>query len=190
MVTAALKLKDTYSLEGKLWQTKPEIPLCWQRSVQHKQWFFPVVTYRYESWDHKEGWVPKNRCFQLVVLEKTLESPLDSKEIKLGDPKGNQPWIFIGRTDAKAAAPILWSPDAKSQLIRKDPGARKDWGQEEKGAIEGEIVGCIITSVYMSLSKLWEIVKDKEAWHAAFHGITKSQTWLINLKTTIIFLNK
>ena len=77
----------------------------------------------------------------IVVLEKTLESPLDSKEIKPVNPKGNQPWIFIGRTDAEAEAPILWSPDVKSQPIGKDPDAGKDWGQEEKGVIEDEMVG-------------------------------------------------
>ena len=75
---------------------------------------------------HKEGWVLKNWCFQIVVLEKTLESPLDCKEIKPANPKGNQPWIFIGRTDAEAKAPILWPPDVKSWLIEKDPDARKD----------------------------------------------------------------
>ena len=89
--------------------------------------------------DCKEGWVPKNWCFQTVVL-KTLESPLDNKEIKLVNPKGNQPWIFIGRTDAGAEAPVLWSADAKSRLIGKDPDARKDWGQEEKGEAEDEMV--------------------------------------------------
>ena len=78
--------------------------------------------------DHKEVWVLKNWCFQTVVLEKALEGPLDSKEIKLVNPKGNQSWIFIGRTDAEAEVPILWPPDAKSQLIRKDPDAGKDWG--------------------------------------------------------------
>ena len=89
--------------------------------------------------DHKEGWVPKNWCFLIVVLEKTLESPLDCKEIKPVNPKGNQPWIFIGRTDAEA--PILWSPDSKNQLIGKDPDAGKDWRQKEKGAAEDEMVG-------------------------------------------------
>ena len=91
--------------------------------------------------DHKEGWGPKNWCFQNVVLEKTLESPLDSKESKPVHPKGNQLWIFIGRTDAKAEAPILWPPDAKSQLTGKHPDAGKDWGQEEKGGAEDEMVG-------------------------------------------------
>ena len=90
--------------------------------------------------DHKEGWVPKNWYFWTVVLEKTLESPLDCK-IKPVNPKGNQSWIFIGRTDAEVETPILWPPDAKSQLIRKDPDAGKDWGQEEKGMTEDEMVG-------------------------------------------------
>ena len=91
--------------------------------------------------DHKEGWVLKNWCFWTVVLEKTLESPLDCKEIKPVNRKGNRPWIFIGRTDVEAETPILWPPDAKSQLIGKDPDAEKDWGQEEKGMMEDEMVG-------------------------------------------------
>ena len=91
--------------------------------------------------DHKEDWVLNNWCFQVVVLEKTLESPLDCKEIQPVNSKGNQPWLFIGRTDADAEAPILWSPDAKSQLTGKDPDAGKDWGQEEKGTTEDEMVG-------------------------------------------------
>ena len=91
--------------------------------------------------DQKEGWALKNWCFWTVVLEKTLESPLDSKEIKPVNPKGNQPWIFFGRTNAEAEAPILWSPDAKSQLTGKKPDAGKDWGQEEKEATEDEMGG-------------------------------------------------
>ena len=89
--------------------------------------------------DRKEDWVLKNWCFWTVVLVKTLESPLDCKEIKSINPKGNQPWICIGRTDAEAL--IVWSPDAKSWLIEKDPGAGKDWRQEEKGTTEDEMVG-------------------------------------------------
>ena len=89
---------------------------------------------------HKEGWALRNWCFWTVVLEKTLESPLDSKEIKPVNPKGSQPWIFIGRTDAEAEAPVLWPPDVKSQLIRKDPDAGKDWRQEEE-TTEDEMVG-------------------------------------------------
>ena len=91
--------------------------------------------------DHKESWAPKNWCFWIVVLENTLESPLDSKEIKLVSPKGNQPWIFIVRTDAEAEAPIPWPPDVKSQLIGINSDAEKDWRQEEKGTTEDETVG-------------------------------------------------
>ena len=92
--------------------------------------------------DSKESWAPKNWCFWTVVLEKTLESPVDCKEVKLVNPKGNQLWIFIGRTtDAEAEASVLWPPDMKSRLIRKDPDAGEDWGQEEKRTIEDEMVG-------------------------------------------------
>ena len=102
---------------------------------------FPVVMYGCESGSIKKGWWTKNWCFRTVVLEKILESPLDCKEIKLVHLKGNQSWIFIERTDVEAKAPILWLPDAKSRLIGKDPDARKDWGQEEKGVTKGEMVG-------------------------------------------------
>ena len=91
--------------------------------------------------DYKESWVLKNWCFWTVVLEMTLENPLDCKEIQLVHPKGNQSWIFIGRTDAKAETPILWPPDEKNQFIGKDPDAGKDWKQEEKGMTEDETVG-------------------------------------------------
>ena len=91
--------------------------------------------------DHKEGWVMKNWCFQTVVLEKTLESPLDYKEIKPVNPKGNQYWIFIGKTDAETEAPILWPPDAKSWHIGKDPDLGKGWGEEKKGLTEDKTVG-------------------------------------------------
>ena len=91
--------------------------------------------------DCEEGWAPKNWCLWTVVLEKTLESPLDCKEYQLVHPKGNQPWIFFGRTDAKAETPILWPPDAKNYLIAKDPDAGKDWRQEQMRETEGEMVG-------------------------------------------------
>ena len=104
-----------------------------------KAMVFPVVMYRCEL-DHKEGWVPKNWCFKTMMLEKTLESPLDSKEIKSINPKGNQPWIFIGRTDPEAEAQILWLPDEKSWLIGKDPDARKVWRQKEKRVAEDEMI--------------------------------------------------
>jgi len=123
----------------------------------------------------------------LIILEKTRESPLDSKEIKPFNAKGNQAWIFFGRTDAEAEAeaPILWPPDAKSQLIGKDPDAGKDWGQEEKGTTEHKMVGWHTDSMDMSMSKFWEIMKDREAWHVSVNGVAKSWTQISNWKTTI-----
>ena len=108
----------------------------------------------------------------------TLDSPLDCKEIKLVHPKGNQSWIFIGKTDAEAETPILWPPDAKNWLTGKDPDAGKDWRQEEKGMTEDEMVDGITDLIHMSLSKLQKLVMDREAWHAAVHEVTKSQTQL------------
>ena len=105
--------------------------------------------------DHKEGWVPKNWCVLTMVLEKTLESPLDSKEIKPVNPKGNQPWIFTGRTDAEDEAAILWPPDAKSQLIGKDTDAGKYWGQEKKVVTEDDMIG----------------------WHHQLNGANSARWW-------------
>ena len=106
-----------------------------------KAMVFPVVMYGYESWTIKKSWASKNWCFWTVVLEKTLESPLDCKETKPLTPKGNQSWIFVGKTDVEAETPIHWPPDSKNWLNRKDPNAGKDWRQEEKGMTEDEIVG-------------------------------------------------
>ena len=100
-----------------------------------------VVMYGCESWTIKESWAPKNWCFWTVVLEKTLESPLDYKEIQPVHPKGDQSRVFLGRTDVEAETPILWPPDVKSWLTGKDPDAGNDWGQEEKGTKEDEMVG-------------------------------------------------
>ena len=133
-----------------------------------KAMVFPVVTYRCESWTIKEA-----EHWRIDALElRCWRRLLDSKEIKPVNLKGNQLWIFIGRTHAEA--PILWPRDAKSHLIGKDLDAGKDWGQEEKGMPEDEMVGCIINSMNMSLSKLWEIVKDRGAWRGAVHGLQRA----------------
>ena len=127
--------------------------------------------------DYKESWAPKNWCFWTVVLEKTLESPLDRKEIKPVHPQGDQSCIFIGRTDAAAEAPILWPPDAKSRLIGKDPDTGKNWVQKEKGITEDEMVQWHHWLTGHSLSELQGVVKDREGWHAAVME-SQSQTWL------------
>ena len=131
-------------------------------------------------WDGltKEVWEPKNWCFWTVVLEKTFESPLDCKEIKPVNPKENQPWVFIGRTDAEAEAPILWPPDAKSWLIWKDPDAGRDWRQEKKGMTKDEMVGLCHWLDGHDFEQALGVSDGKGSLHAAFHGVPESQTGL------------
>ena len=125
-----------------------------------------------------EGWASKNRCFWIMVLEKTLERHLDCKEIQSVYPNGNRSWIVIGRTDAEAETLILWSPDAKNWLTGKDPDAGKDWRQEEKGMTEDEMVGW---HHRLNGHEFEQVLGDRqEAWHAAVHGVTKSWTQLSN----------
>ena len=134
-----MKLKDACSLEEPTQYIKKERHYFADKSTSSQRYGFSSNHVWMWELDHKESWVLKKWCFWTVVLEKTLERPLDSKEIKPVNPKGNQPWIFIGRTDAEA--PILWPPDAKNWLIGKDPDAGKDWRQAEKGTTEDEVVG-------------------------------------------------
>ena len=126
--------------------------------------------------DYKESWVPKNWCFWTVVLEKTLEYPLDCKEIKPVNPEGNQSWIFIGRTEAEAEAPVLCLPDVKNWLTGKDLDVGKIEGRRIRGRQRMRWLGSITDLMEVSLSKLRKLVMDREAWRATVHGVVKSRT--------------
>ena len=130
--------------------------------------------------DHKESWAPKNWCFWTVMLEKTLESPLDFKEIQPVHSEGDRSWVFIGRTDAEAEIPVLWPLHAKGWLIGKDPGTGRDWGQEEKGTTEDEMAGWRHQLDGHEFKWTLGVSNGRGAWGAAIHWFTKSRTQLSN----------
>ena len=148
-----------------------------------KSMVFPVVMYGCESWTIKKADCQRIGAFAVCGVEKTLQSPLNCKEMKPVDPKGNQSWIFIGKTDAEAETPILWLPDAKSWLTGKDLDTGKDWRQE-KGMTEDEMVGWHHRLNGHEFEYAPRDGKDREAWHTAVHGVAKSLTQLSGWATT------
>ena len=182
MLTAAMKSKDATP-----WKESYDQP---RQHIQKQRHYFAnkglssqgYSFSRSHVWmwelDYKESWAPKNWCFWTVVLEKTCESPLDCKEIQPVHPKGNQSWVFIGRTDVETETPIVWPPDAKNWLFGKDPDAGNDWRWKEKGTTEDEMVWWHHRLDVHDFEQAPGVVLDREAWRASVHGVTESRTWL------------
>ena len=183
-----MKLKDTCSLEDKLRRTRQCIKkqrhyFADKGPYSQSYGFSSSCAWMWEL-DYKESWVPRNWCFWTAVLEKTLESPLNCKEIKPVNPKGNQLRIFFGRTDAEAEAPILWSPDPKSRLLKKILMLGKIGGRR-RGQQRMRWLHSVTDSMDRNLCKLWETMENTEAWCSTVHTVTESWTRLSNWTITI-----